>query len=121
MDRICFEGYLQGLRDAGWNGDPKLVRMGYTVSCMLRYPIGGGVGETLPRMLDQKSRSLMEVNLNKSAEEIEESDLALVSYYQAMIPEALKLLGLKRLVNLIGRIAVHTLDLRIKARKRTKV
>jgi hypothetical protein len=121
MDKICFAGYLQGLRDAGWNGDPKLVRMGYTVSCLLRYPLAAFVGEQLPRLLDQESRALMEVNLNKPADEIEKSDPALVSYYQARIPEALKLLGLKRLVNLLGRIAVHTLDLRIKVRNRAKV
>ncbi len=121
MDRICFEGYLQGLRDAGWNGDQKLVRMGYTISCLLRYPLGGTVGEELPRMLDQKGRSLMEISFNKSADEIEKTDPALVSYYQALIPEALKMLGMKRLLNLVGRIAIHTLDLRIKVRNRAKV
>ena len=121
MDHICFEGYLQGLRDAGWNGDPKLVRMGYTISCLFRYPLGATVGQELPRMLDQKNRSLMEITLNKSADEIEKTDPALVSYYQALIPEALKMLGMKRLVNLLGRIAIHTLDLRIKLRNRAKL
>ena len=42
LDRICFEGYRQGLRDAAGNGNPGLVRTGYVVPrLMLRYPVGG--------------------------------------------------------------------------------
>jgi hypothetical protein len=116
MDRICFEGYLQGLRDAGWDGDPRLVRTGYTVTCLLRYPIGGGC-EALPTLLDQEGRSHMEVTFDRPVEKIEKTDPALAAYYQALIPEALKLLGMKKLVSLISRIAVHTLRLRIKGRR----
>ena len=112
MDRICFEGYIQGLREAGWKGDPKLVRTGYTVTCLLRYPIGGSVGEVLPKLLDQSSRSDLETALDKSADDLEKTDPALVAYYQALIPEALKLLGLKHLISLVTRIGMHTLRMR---------
>ena len=36
FDALVFEQYLQGLRDRGWTGDPKSVRLGYTAAC-IRY------------------------------------------------------------------------------------
>jgi hypothetical protein len=36
LDRLAFEGYLEGLRSGGWTGDPKLARFGYTASIGLR-------------------------------------------------------------------------------------
>ena len=118
LDRTCFEGYLQGLRDAGWNGNPRLVRTGYVVSLLLRYPIGGTVGEMLETFLDQERRAKLETAFkHKSADELEKTDPALNAYYQARLPEALKLLGTKRLAVLLARIAVQTLRLRLKRRK----
>jgi phosphotransferase family enzyme len=36
LDAIVFDAYLQGLSDAGWRGDPRLVRLGFTAgSAML--------------------------------------------------------------------------------------
>jgi hypothetical protein len=117
MDRICFAGYLQGLHDAGWDGDPKLVRKGYAVSCLLRYPVAGGVGEMLPALLDQEIRSRMEGALDHPAEEIERTNPAFASYIQSLILEALKLLGMKNLLSLVGSIGVHMIQLRIQGRK----
>jgi hypothetical protein len=31
LDGLVFEHYVAGLRDAGWHGDPRLVRLGYAV------------------------------------------------------------------------------------------
>ena len=46
----AFEGYVAGLRDAGWQGDPRLVRLGCDVTMALRYgPLLGVVhGVTIP-------------------------------------------------------------------------
>jgi hypothetical protein len=33
----CLEGYLAGLADAGWRGDPRLARAGFVVAGALRY------------------------------------------------------------------------------------
>jgi hypothetical protein len=119
LDRSCFESYLQGLREAGWPGDPKLVRMGYTITCLLRYPIGASVGDALPRLLDQENRSKLEDTFDKSADELEKTDPALVAYYQKLIPEAMKLLGVKRLASLLGHIAVRTVQMRVTRKKGT--
>ena len=35
MDKITFESYVAGLRDAGWQGDVRLARFGYTATAAL--------------------------------------------------------------------------------------
>ena len=35
LDQFIFDGYLAGLRDAGWQGDPRLARFGYTATAAL--------------------------------------------------------------------------------------
>lgn len=37
LDRAVFAGYLTGLHDAGWRGDPEVVRLGYTAAVALRW------------------------------------------------------------------------------------
>ncbi|MGH8245782.1 MAG: phosphotransferase, partial [Gammaproteobacteria bacterium] len=51
LEAIVFDGYLRGLRDAGWRGDAGLVRLGYTVAAPLRYCLGG-TRNLLPILLD---------------------------------------------------------------------
>ena len=41
LDEAVFSGYLDGLREAGWQGDSHLVRLGYTTACALRWGIVG--------------------------------------------------------------------------------
>ena len=36
LDRCLFDGYVDGLRDAGWTGDAGLARLGYTCAMTLR-------------------------------------------------------------------------------------
>ncbi len=36
LDRTVFAAYIKGLRQAGWAGDPKLARLGYTCGMVLR-------------------------------------------------------------------------------------
>jgi hypothetical protein len=40
LDQVVFEGYLEGLRDAGWRGDPREVRFTYAASSILKYSVG---------------------------------------------------------------------------------
>lgn len=42
LERVVFNGYLAGLRNAGWRGDERLVRLGYTACAAL------WMGATLP-------------------------------------------------------------------------
>lgn len=112
LDRLCFEGYLQGLQDAGWKGDPKLVRTGYALTLMLRYPIGAQIGELIPGLLDQERRSRIETAFeNKSADELEKIDPAIIAYYEGVFPKAIKLLGTTRMLRMVGRIGLYLLRL----------
>jgi hypothetical protein len=44
LSRACYAGYLAGLRDAGWAGDERLVRLGYAAATALRFgPFSGFV------------------------------------------------------------------------------
>jgi Ser/Thr protein kinase RdoA (MazF antagonist) len=37
LDHEVFAGYIVGLEDAGWRGDPQVARLGYTASVALRW------------------------------------------------------------------------------------
>ncbi len=50
LERLVLEGYIEGVRDAGWRGDPRLVELGYYLSG-IRYGLGS-VGEILPFMIE---------------------------------------------------------------------
>jgi len=41
LDQAIFAGYLDGLREAGWHGNPQLARLGYTAACALRWGLVG--------------------------------------------------------------------------------
>jgi hypothetical protein len=37
LEAHVFDGYMAGLHDAGWTGDPRLARLGYAASAALRF------------------------------------------------------------------------------------
>jgi hypothetical protein len=39
LDKVAFDSYLAGLHDAGWLGDPQIVRYAYTAAIALHYSI----------------------------------------------------------------------------------
>jgi hypothetical protein len=57
---IALEGYLEGLRDAGWRGDPRLVHLGYKAASNLRYGIGA-YAEFLVQILEDDLAQSREV------------------------------------------------------------
>jgi hypothetical protein len=52
LEEIVFAGYISGLREAGWQGDPRQVRLGYTAAASLRYNFGE-MGRVLAVILDE--------------------------------------------------------------------
>ena len=65
LEDIVFQGYLEGLSDAGWWGDPRQVRMGYTAAS-LRYRFMGG---WLAAMLDENQLGSISQAFGLSVEE----------------------------------------------------
>jgi hypothetical protein len=60
----AFRAYLDGLRGCGWQGDPRLARLGYAASCALRY----GTYPTWARAVDADGLAVQEVGGRPIAE-----------------------------------------------------
>jgi hypothetical protein len=67
LEEIVLDGYLQGLRQAGWRGDPQLARLGYLCAVALRYGPMIAIPEVLA--MDQKNRDAMVQHFGWSIEE----------------------------------------------------
>ena len=103
LDQACFTAYLDGLRQAGYQADVRQVRLGFTLTLGLRYLLGNTVGETLPALLDQGRRErLFEDAGIPDAGEVR-SDPGNVVYYQGIVIELLKRLGLEFDILLLAR------------------
>jgi hypothetical protein len=69
LEEAAFQGYLDGLTDAGWRGDPRVVRFGYAASTALRYGVGT-VRLVLPILLDEGLHARVEQLLGRPKEEV---------------------------------------------------
>jgi hypothetical protein len=58
LDDIVFEGYLRGLHDAGWRGQERHVRLGFTAAAALRRL--GTIGYVTPWILDETMHADLE-------------------------------------------------------------
>jgi hypothetical protein len=67
IENQVLEGYLAGLSDVGWQGDPRQVRLGYTAAASLRYRVG--VTDT-SSLTDEQFHPLIEQILKKPMGEI---------------------------------------------------
>jgi len=54
LEEGVLSGYLEGLQEAGWQGDPHLVRLGYAAASALRYTIGT-IRFGFPDLLDEST------------------------------------------------------------------
>jgi hypothetical protein len=69
LEEAAFYGYLEGLTDAGWRGDPRVVRFGYAASTALRYGVGT-VRLVLPILLDERLHARVEQLLDRPIEQV---------------------------------------------------
>ena len=69
LEEVAFQGYLDGLTDAGWRDDPQVVRFGYAASTALRYGVGT-VRLVLPILLDERLHARVEQLLGCPMEEV---------------------------------------------------
>jgi hypothetical protein len=68
LQKQVLEGYLAGLSDVGWQGDPRQVRLGYTAAASLRFTVGLLV--IVPRILDEQVHPIIEQFFKKPMGEI---------------------------------------------------
>ena len=65
LDHIVFEGYLDGLHDSGWKGDPRQVRLGQIAdSCVVAFN-----GQLLEVFLDESRHAWAEKTFGMSITE----------------------------------------------------
>jgi hypothetical protein len=119
LDRACFDGYLEGLRLAGCQPDPRQVRLGYVLTVMLRYVFGATVGEALPGLLDERTRQHWVDGLGTTDEKAGESDAGIVAYYQSISMEAMTRSGLWMLLRVLGRMGYYAVRLAGRRSSRT--
>ena len=111
LDQACFRAYLEGLSQAGWNPDPRQVRLGYTLTVTLRYVLGAVIGEMLPGLLDEKTRQHWAEGVGTTPEKVMETDAGIAAYYQAIVMEGMKLLGLGFTSRFTGRTLMYSIRL----------
>lgn len=93
LDTACFAAYLRGLRAAGWNGDARLARLGFTAAGALRYAIGR-LRLTVPMTMDPALRSRVEQMMGLSIAEVVAAMNALCVFEDELAAEARSLLPL---------------------------
>jgi hypothetical protein len=91
LDAVCFAGYVAGLRDAGWAGDERLVRLGFTAAAALRHTVGL-LRLVLPVVSDPAQRPAMEDLFGRPLEEVVEAWAELWPFQFGLAEEARELL-----------------------------
>lgn len=93
LDTVCFAAYLRGLQAAGWDGDGRLARLGFTAAAALRYAIGR-LRLTVPMTMDPALRSHVEEMMGLTIAEVVAAMNALCAFEDEMGAEARSLLHL---------------------------
>jgi hypothetical protein len=92
LDSTVFEGYLAGLRDVGWQGDPQLVRFGYTTTLALYKGVGFVAMLSIVLRDEGQARQRFEKTYGYPLEHIFEQWAELQHYLLDLGDEAQKLL-----------------------------
>jgi hypothetical protein len=90
LEDVVLEGYLQGLRDAGWRGNPRQVRLGYTAGS-LRFRFAE-LNRAMDMILDESQHPFMEQVFGRSMEEIQEHWAQVGNLVDSLTDEARELM-----------------------------
>ncbi len=86
LQDAVLEQYLEGLGDAGWHGDPDLVRTGYAIAAGLRYGIGAMRLE-LPFLLDEELHPHIEQLFGRPLTEIVANQVELHAFLANLVQD----------------------------------
>lgn len=87
LEEIAFEGYLAGLHDAGWQGDPRRVRLGYTAAASLRYKFNDA-GRWLAMVLNEDFHPMVLHMWGMPIEEVIDHTAQVASFFDRLADEA---------------------------------
>ena len=85
FDAAIFDGYLHGLHEAGWQGDPRIARFGFAASASLKY---AGLLLWLSDLAHVQRRSVWEKLSGQPIDIFVHQQAALVSYLLDLAEEA---------------------------------
>ena len=91
MESRCLEGYLDGLRDAGWDGVALDVRLAYLASLVLRCGLGA-TGPIVTVMLDQSLHIWLEQAFRHPLDAIVRNLRSTMRFLEPRVLEARQLL-----------------------------
>ena len=88
MEQAAFAAYEDGLRTAGWDGDPRLVRLGYALALALPLRMGACMPGWAALMLAPDRAPSSEQLFGRPADAIVESWIAFEDFCLALADEA---------------------------------
>ena len=91
LEEIVFEGYLQGLHDAGWRGDPRQVRLGYAAAGSLWYKFND-VGRWLALALNESFHPMVAQMWGMPIEDVIDHGVQMESSFDRLADEARELI-----------------------------
>ena len=112
LDKACFDAYIEGLRRAGGHPDWKQVRLGFTLTYILRYILGNAVGETIPTLLDKDKRAYLLQTVDNPKADEGKADPDTVAYSVGVSLEILRQLEPGFTLRLLGRTVSYAIRLR---------
>ena len=96
LEQAALAAYTEGLRDAGWRGEPQLVRLGYTIAAALRFGPGCAI-PALPTVLREDAEEFVLAVFGVPLDEALDRWSAVTSHVLELADEARELMeGLPR-------------------------
>jgi hypothetical protein len=92
LDGIVFDGYLEGLRDAGWRGDPRAARFGYAAGAALRYGVAN-TGANVSMLMDGSQHARWEQVFGCPVEHVADLWMEAGRFMLSLADEARGLMG----------------------------
>jgi hypothetical protein len=90
LEEVALAGYLDGLHEAGWRGDPRAIRLGYLAAAALRYTLYGVV--RLGVLLDERQHAWAERAIGHPLVEFIDRAAAIHNYVLAQLDEIRELI-----------------------------
>jgi hypothetical protein len=91
LEQIALDGYMDGLKEAGWQGDPDMVRFSYAATEYWRYVFGGFAGEIIPYWLDERYHPMLEKNWGKTIGQMADDTAASLPFMNYIYEQATRL------------------------------
>ena len=91
LDEMIFESYVSGLRDAGWRGDARLARLGYTAGAALDFGINWTASSSEWIIDDEERLAVVESLLGHKIAEVLEQYAQTLPFLLDLGEDALRL------------------------------